>query len=220
MCRRCAPQRTVASSNSFSLSTLFVTFFEKNSSFAISLSRFQLHVSELQWRCCSSLAVVEVFQYYNSCLSGVNVDDGCLQSTALLLPSLPLALLPPSFFYKAQSARASFSFLTGCCCCLLLRGRGGGVGRGVVALARRVRGPQCEIVTQQLHDQGAVLVAVLVQGVQLGDGVVKCLQRGGGICKLCNLAFMPLSRPGGRKGGREWRAQKNKKSMDPGQLAV
>ena len=63
---------------------------------------------------------------------------------------------------------------------LLLRGRcggGGGVGRRVVALARRVRGPECEIVTQQLHDQGAILVAVLVQGVQLGDGVVKCLKQ-------------------------------------------
>jgi len=94
-------QRTASSSNSFSLSTLSVTFFEKNSSFAISLSRFLLllHVSELLWRSF----VVEVFQCYNSCRGGVNVD-GYLQSTAL--PHLLFFSSPPSFFYKAQSARA------------------------------------------------------------------------------------------------------------------
>ena len=43
-------------------------------------------------------------------------------------------------------------------------------------LARGVGGPQGQIVPQQLHDQGAVLVAVLVEGVQLGDGIVKCLR--------------------------------------------
>ena len=32
-----------------------------------------------------------------------------------------------------------------------------------------------QVVSQQLHDQSAVLVAVLVQGVELGDGVVESL---------------------------------------------
>ena len=58
---------------------------------------------------------------------------------------------------------------------LLLRGRGCGVGGRVVALARRVRGPEREVVTQQLHDQGAVLVAILIEGVQLCYRVIKCL---------------------------------------------
>ena len=47
----------------------------------------------------------------------------------------------------------------------------------ILALACGVGGPQRQVVPQQLHDQGAVLVAVLVQGVQLGDGVVKCLKQ-------------------------------------------
>ena len=48
---------------------------------------------------------------------------------------------------------------------------------GVLSLARGVRGPQGQIVPQQLHDQGAVLVAVLVESVQLGNGIIKCLQK-------------------------------------------
>ena len=46
---------------------------------------------------------------------------------------------------------------------------------GILSLASGVGGPQGEIVPQQLHDQGAVLVAVLVEGVQLGDGVIEGL---------------------------------------------
>jgi len=94
-------QRTASSSNSFSLSTLSVTFFEKNSSFAISLSRFLLlllHVSELLWRSF----VVEVFQCYNSCRGGVNVD-GYLQSTAL--PHL-LFFSSPLLSFTRLKARA------------------------------------------------------------------------------------------------------------------
>ena len=45
----------------------------------------------------------------------------------------------------------------------------------LLALPRGVRGPQGQVVPQQLHDQGAVLVAVLVQSVQLRDGVIKGL---------------------------------------------
>ena len=48
---------------------------------------------------------------------------------------------------------------------------------GILSLSRGVRGPQGQIVSQQLHDQGAVLVAVLVQSVQLSNGIIKCLQK-------------------------------------------
>ena len=46
----------------------------------------------------------------------------------------------------------------------------------ILPLASGVRGPQGQIVSQQLHDQGAVLVAVLVQSIQLRDGVIKGLK--------------------------------------------
>ena len=38
-----------------------------------------------------------------------------------------------------------------------------------------LRGPEREVVAEQLHDEGRVLVALLVEGVQLGDGVVEGL---------------------------------------------
>ena len=44
------------------------------------------------------------------------------------------------------------------------------------AVVGRVAGPQGEVVPEQLHDEGGVLVALLVQGVQLGDRIVKCLK--------------------------------------------
>ena len=47
----------------------------------------------------------------------------------------------------------------------------------VLALARGVRGPKGQVVPQELHDQCAVLVTVLVQGVKLCYGVVECLQQ-------------------------------------------
>ena len=46
---------------------------------------------------------------------------------------------------------------------------------GILSLSSGIRSPQGEIVPQQLHDQGAVLVAVLVEGVQLGNGIIECL---------------------------------------------
>ena len=45
----------------------------------------------------------------------------------------------------------------------------------VLALACGVGGPQGQVIPQELHDQCAVLVTVLVQGVKLCYGVVKCL---------------------------------------------
>ena len=46
----------------------------------------------------------------------------------------------------------------------------------VLALARGVGSPQGQVVPQELHDQCAVLVTILVQGVKLCYGVVKCLR--------------------------------------------
>ena len=46
----------------------------------------------------------------------------------------------------------------------------------ILALTRGVRGPQGQVVPQELHDQCAVLVTVLVQGVKLCYGVVKSLK--------------------------------------------
>ena len=39
--------------------------------------------------------------------------------------------------------------------------------------------PYREVVAQKLHNEGAVLVRVLVQGVELRNGVVKRLEGGG-----------------------------------------
>ena len=38
-----------------------------------------------------------------------------------------------------------------------------------------VRGPEGKVVTEELHDEGRVLVALLGEGVELGDGVVEGL---------------------------------------------
>ena len=42
---------------------------------------------------------------------------------------------------------------------------------------RHVRSPQSEVVAQELHDQGAVLVRFLAKGIQLCDCLIKGLQR-------------------------------------------
>lgn len=44
---------------------------------------------------------------------------------------------------------------------------------GALILALEVRSPQREVVAQQLHDEGGVFVAVLGQGVELGNGLVE-----------------------------------------------
>lgn len=45
----------------------------------------------------------------------------------------------------------------------------------LVTLLGLVGGPEGEVVAQQLHDEGGVLVRLLGEGVQLGDGVVEGL---------------------------------------------
>ena len=53
-------------------------------------------------------------------------------------------------------------------------------GRAPVCVAARsgsVRGPEREVVAQELHDERRVLVALLVQRVQLSDGVVEGLAK-------------------------------------------
>ncbi len=42
-----------------------------------------------------------------------------------------------------------------------------------------VAGPEREVVAQELHDEGAVLVGLLPQGVQLSNRLVKRLQASG-----------------------------------------
>ena len=49
----------------------------------------------------------------------------------------------------------------------------------VLAVSGGVGGPEGQVVTQQLHDQRRVLVTVLVEGVQLRDGVVEGLNGAG-----------------------------------------
>lgn len=43
-----------------------------------------------------------------------------------------------------------------------------------------MRVTHCQIVTEQLHDQGAVFVGVAVESVQHGYGFVKGLEEAGG----------------------------------------
>ncbi len=50
----------------------------------------------------------------------------------------------------------------------------GGIGAGL-GLGRVRRSPQGEVVTEELHDEGAVAVRLLGQRVELGNGVVKGL---------------------------------------------
>lgn len=51
------------------------------------------------------------------------------------------------------------------------RGRSGALGLGVVGGR-----PQGEVVAEQLHDKGAVLVGVLVESVEFGDRVIEGLK--------------------------------------------
>jgi len=63
---------------------------------------------------------------------------------------------------------------------LVLRSRGGlllglvllGASLALVAIRRS---PQGQIVTQELHDQGAVTVALFGEGVQLSNGIIERL---------------------------------------------
>jgi hypothetical protein len=42
---------------------------------------------------------------------------------------------------------------------------------------REVGGPEGQVVSQELHDQGAIFVRLLSKGVQLWDSLIKRLQR-------------------------------------------
>ena len=44
-----------------------------------------------------------------------------------------------------------------------------------LCLGGLVGGPQGEVVAKELHDEGRILVRLLVEGVELGDGIVECL---------------------------------------------
>ena len=45
----------------------------------------------------------------------------------------------------------------------------------LAALLLNIRGPEGEVISQELHDEGGVLVRLLVEGVELGNGVVEGL---------------------------------------------
>ena len=51
----------------------------------------------------------------------------------------------------------------------------------VIYLTRGIAGPEREVIPEELHDEGGVLVGVLVQGVQLCYGIVKCLNAAHGL---------------------------------------
>jgi len=46
------------------------------------------------------------------------------------------------------------------------------IGFGTVGLITR---PQSEVVSKELHDKGRVLVGFFVEGIELGNGVIKCV---------------------------------------------
>ena len=52
----------------------------------------------------------------------------------------------------------------------------GGIA-GVSVVAGRVRRPEGEVVSEQLHDKRRVLVAVLVEGIELSNGLIERLQK-------------------------------------------
>ena len=63
------------------------------------------------------------------------------------------------------------------------RGRSGGTGLvgslarlGLRIVSDGVGGPQSQVVPEQLHDEGRILVRVLVERIQLSDGVIEGLQ--------------------------------------------
>ena len=58
----------------------------------------------------------------------------------------------------------------------------GGIA-GVSVVAGRVRRPEGEVVSEQLHDKRRVLVAVFVEGVELSDGFVERLKREENCCR-------------------------------------
>ena len=55
--------------------------------------------------------------------------------------------------------------------------RGGHGVVGVAIVTGRVRCPEGEVVSEQLHDKRRVLVAVLVEGIELSNGLIERLQK-------------------------------------------
>ena len=55
----------------------------------------------------------------------------------------------------------------------------GGIA-GITVVTGRVRRPEGEVVSEQLHDKRRILVAVLVEGVELGDSLIERLERENG----------------------------------------
>mmetsp|Transcript_26285 Transcript_26285/g.59670 ORF Transcript_26285/g.59670 Transcript_26285/m.59670 type:complete len:88 (+) Transcript_26285:673-936(+) len=45
----------------------------------------------------------------------------------------------------------------------------------VIGILLSVGSPQGEVVSQKLHDQGAVLVRLLIESVELSNGIIECL---------------------------------------------
>ncbi len=84
----------------------------------------------------------------------------------------------PWYRGKKEDLRSSSRLLSGLG--LLLGGLGGlsllllglGLTLGLTAVGR---GPEGEVVAQQLHDEGAVTVRLLRERIELGNGVVKRL---------------------------------------------
>ena len=48
---------------------------------------------------------------------------------------------------------------------------------GAVTVGAGVRGPECQVVAEELHDERGVLVGLLREGVELSDRIVECLLR-------------------------------------------
>ena len=123
-------------------------------------SRWKKHIEGEMWCCCR----------IKSCLNHNNLEFSNILvvfSSSTIKPSLVVGLGRHS--HRRASLRTAASLLGWCGSC-----------RGIPSVAvvsGGVRGPQGEVVTQQLHDQRRVFVAVLVQRVQLGDSVIECLQQ-------------------------------------------
>ena len=68
--------------------------------------------------------------------------------------------------------RSLFGLLFGCRCGFLWLVLLGGRSLLLVAIGR---GPQSEVVTQQLHDESAVAIALLRKRIELRDGIIEGL---------------------------------------------
>jgi len=65
----------------------------------------------------------------------------------------------------------------GCATASLYKQRGGEREERERERDRDIRSPECQIVTEKLHDQCAVLVRLLTQSIQLGNSLIKSLTK-------------------------------------------